>query len=69
MTVHEKLRPYECDVCSKKLASPSSLSRHKKVIHNVISNKNNGDVNIQQPHQWWCCGGSKETKSDEEIVV
>ena len=33
LTVHEKQRPYECDVCLKKLASPSSLSRHKKVKH------------------------------------
>ena len=31
LTVHEKQRPYKCDVCDRKLSTSSSLKRHKKV--------------------------------------
>ena len=63
LTVHEKQRPYECDVCSKRLASPSSLNRHKQIKHGVykVKNKINSDVE----HNWWCCSQKKETKSDD----
>ena len=37
LTVHEKQKPYECDVCSKNLSSLSSLIRHKRVLHQLHS--------------------------------
>ncbi|TLY45434.1 MAG: hypothetical protein E6K54_08790 [Gammaproteobacteria bacterium] len=37
LTVHDKLKPYECDVCSKKLSSLSSLIRHKRILHQLHS--------------------------------
>ena len=52
LTVHEKQRPYECDVCSKKLASASSLNRHKQIKHGVYKINSVG-----------CC----ESKSDDSV--
>ena len=37
LTVHDKQKPYECDVCSKKLSSHSSLIWHKRVLHQLHS--------------------------------
>ena len=32
-TVHEKLRPFQCNVCKQTFGHKSNLSRHKKNIH------------------------------------
>ena len=38
-TVHNKARDYVCDICGKAVSTKSYLTRHRKLLHNVIDKK------------------------------